>query len=309
MLTNTFVHIPGIGIRSEQKIWACGIHSWNDLLNGDLCHFSPRKRDLSKRTIEESTEHLSQLNPNFFGDRLPSNHYWRLFPEFRESIAYLDIETTGLDSFSNRITTIAVYDGRSIFTYVQGQNLDAFKDDIHKYKVLVTYNGRCFDVPFIQAFFGIKLNQVHIDLRYLLRSVGYTGGLKGCERKAGIDRGDLEGVDGYCAVLLWKDYQASKNHKALETLLAYNVQDVVNLETLMVLSYNLKLRETPFSDSHQLPFPSSPGIPFNADLKTVDKIKTEIRNSGYGRWWQGLVISNDLGGKKGSPILGVDNSR
>jgi len=52
-------------------------------------------------------------------------------------------------------------------------------------------------------FFGIELNQVHIDLRYVLRSLGYTGGLKGCEKQAGIDRGNLEGVDGYFAVLLW----------------------------------------------------------------------------------------------------------
>ena len=93
-----------------------------------------------------------------------------------------------------KITTIAVYDGSSIFTYVQGQNLPEFKEDIQRYKVLVTYNGKCFDIPFLERYFGIKLNQVHIDLRYVLRSLGYAGGLKGCERKAGIDRGDLEGA-------------------------------------------------------------------------------------------------------------------
>lgn len=276
MLTNTFVHIPGVGLKSEEKIWSFGIHSWNDLLTRDLSLFTPKRRDTLKRTTEESHEQLSILNPTFFGERLPSNHYWRLFPEFRQSIGYLDIETTGLDSFSNKITTIAVYDGSSIFTYIQGQNLDDFKEDIQKYKVLVTYNGRCFDVPFLQNHFGIKLNHVHIDLRYLLRSIGYTGGLKGCEKKAGIDRGDLEGVDGYCAVLLWKDYQTGNNHKALETLLAYNVQDVVNLETLLVLTYNLKLRDTPFNDTHQLALPPCPVNPFHADLETIERIKRTI---------------------------------
>jgi uncharacterized protein YprB with RNaseH-like and TPR domain len=276
MLRNTFVHIPGIGMRSEQRIWDSGIHSWNDLLNGDLSHFAPTRRDILKRSIEESNEHLSQLNPNAFGDRLPPNHHWRIFPDFRGSTAYMDIETTGLDSWSNQITTIAVYDGSLIFTYIQGQNLDAFKEDIQRYKVLVTYNGKCFDNPFLERYFGIKLNQVHIDLRYVLRSLGYMGGLKGCERKAGIDRGDLEGLDGYAAVLLWEDYQRNKNPEALETLLAYNVQDVVNLETLMVLSYNLKLKETPFTESHQLDFPSSPAIPFKADLGTIERLKAEM---------------------------------
>ena len=213
---------------------------------------------------------------------MPSAHHWRIFPEFRESIAYVDIETTGLYSWSDQVTTIAVYDGSSIVTYVQGQNLHEFKEDIQKYKVLVTYNGKCFDVPFLESYFGIKLNQVHIDLRYVLKSLGYTGGLKGCERKAGIDRGDLEGVDGYFAVLLWNEYQRNKNDKALETLLAYNIQDVVNLESLMVLSYNLKLKETPFNESHQLAVPSSPRIPFQADLQTIDRIKRAI--GGYMGW-------------------------
>jgi uncharacterized protein YprB with RNaseH-like and TPR domain len=73
------------------------------------------------------------------------------------------------------------------------------------------------------ATFDSSLNQVHVDLRYVLTCFGYTGGLKGCERKAGIDRGDLEGVDGYFSVLLWHEYQRNKNDKALETLLAYNI--------------------------------------------------------------------------------------
>jgi hypothetical protein len=74
----------------------------------------------------------------------------------------------------------------------------------------------------------------------------------------------------------WNEYQRNKNSKALETLLAYNIQDAVNLETLMVLSYNLKLKETPFNESHQLAVPSSPEIPFKADLETIDRIKRAI---------------------------------
>jgi len=276
MLKNTFVHVPGIGIKSEQKIWSSGIHSWDDLDKGDPSFAVRVGKERLERSIEESIEHLSNLNPEFFGNRLPSNHHWRMFPEFKKSIAYLDIETTGLESWSNQITTIAVYDGTSIFTYVQGQNLQEFKEEIQKYKVLVTYNGKCFDVPFIESSFGITMNQVHIDLRYVLKSLGYTGGLKGCEKKAGIDRGELEGVDGYFAVLLWNEFQRTKNHKALETLLAYNIQDVVNLETLMVLAYNLKLKETPFIESHLLELPSPPQFPFQADLKTIERIKRQV---------------------------------
>jgi len=170
------------------------------------------------------------------------------------------------------ITTIALYDGTSIFSYVRGRNLDEFRTDIARYKVIVTYNGRCFDVPFIENDLGIKMNHAHIDLRYVLKSLGYTGGLKGCEKKLGIDREELDGIDGYFAVLLWKDFKAKKNEKALETLLAYNVTDTVNLETLMFTAYNMKLKETPFFHTHQLAAPEPPQNPFTPDMKTVRRI-------------------------------------
>ncbi|MEN3184327.1 MAG: ribonuclease H-like domain-containing protein, partial [Atribacterota bacterium] len=57
----------------------------------------------------------------------------------------------------------------------------------------------------------------------------------------GMHRGKLEGVDGYTAVLLWRKYQDGCP-EALETLLAYNVADTVNLERLMVFAYNEKVR-------------------------------------------------------------------
>jgi uncharacterized protein YprB with RNaseH-like and TPR domain len=273
MLRNTFLHIPGVGLKTEQNIWSGGILSWDDLLREGSAHLSAKKKDLVNQCLQDSMNQLATGNPRHFAEKIPAKQHWRFFPEFRESTAYLDIETTGLDSWGHEITTIALYDGNSIFTYVQGQNLDAFEEDIQRYRVIVTYNGKCFDIPFIESYFRMKVPQVHIDLRYLLRSLGYTGGLKGCEKKAGIDRKELEGVDGYFAVLLWQDYQRTKNEKALETLLAYNIQDVVNLETLILLAYNLKLKETPFVHTHQLPYPPASQIPFKADLEMVERIR------------------------------------
>ena len=97
----------------------------------------------------------------------------------------------------------------------------------------------------------------------------------------GIDRGDLEGIDGYFAVLLWDDFRRKGNQKALDTLLAYNTLDVVNLETLMVAAYNGKLTDTPFLLTHQLPIPSSPGTPFKADRETIERIRRD--SYGYSR--------------------------
>jgi uncharacterized protein YprB with RNaseH-like and TPR domain len=32
MLNNTYIHIPGVGKNLEQKIWAQGIHKWEEFL-------------------------------------------------------------------------------------------------------------------------------------------------------------------------------------------------------------------------------------------------------------------------------------
>ncbi len=272
MLKNTFRHIPGIGAITEEKIWNSGILSWDSFRPPYPDALPERKNRIIGRYLKESEKHLSENNPAYFSDMIPSGLQWRMFPEFRDLAVFLDIETTGLGYYDS-ITTIALFDGRSISWYVNGQNLDNFVKDIFGYRLIISYNGKSFDVPFIERFFGIKLDHAHIDLRFVLSSLGYKGGLKACETALGIDRGDIKGIDGFFAVLLWDDYLKNKNQKALETLLAYNIEDVVNLEKLMTIAYNMNISNTPFS-SLELHEPQSPlQIPFKADKETVERIK------------------------------------
>ena len=276
MLQNTFIHIQGIGAITEQRIWESGLSDWDAFSDDISFPLSVGRKYLLKEGIEESKRHLYQGNPVYFSKCLPANQSWRFFPEFRNSTVYLDIETTGLDRHYNDITTIALYDGHEIKTYVDGQNLDDFIEDIQKYKVIVTYNGKSFDIPFIEHYFNIRLDHANIDLRYVLYSLGFRGGLKGCERQLGMNRGDLSDIDGFFAVLLWGEYQRTGDPKALDTLLAYNIQDTVTLENLMITAYNMKLKDTPFYDTHLITDSPPPVIPYSADLATVDRIKKWI---------------------------------
>ena len=273
MLQNTFLHIPGIGVKTEQRLWEIGIFSWDLCIKIGGSDLSLKKMATMTECLRESKSRMTSLNANYFAERMPASHHWRFFPEFREVTAYLDIETTGLSRYGETITTIALYDGQSIFHYVKDRNLDDFAEDIQRYKVIVTYNGKSFDVPFIEKTFGIELNQAHIDLRYILAGLGYKGGLKSCENQLGFYRGDLADVDGFFAVLLWFDYLNNGNEKALETLLAYNIQDVLTLEHLMVIAYNLKIKDTPFY-RNLLPEPNLPNSPFRADAETVKRIRS-----------------------------------
>lgn len=282
LLTNTFCHLPGVGLLNEKKIWSEGVTSWNDFFSDPLTIPEKYRNKNLFNEVETSLFNLSIKNSLYFNTRLPKGQNWRMFPEFRHSIAYLDIETTGLSDIYNEITTISIYDGNSVYCFVNGENLDEFVSFINNYKLIVTYNGKCFDIPFIERYFKTKLNQAHIDLRYVLKNVGITGGLKGCEKKLGISRNELEGVDGYFAVILWKEYIRNKNIKALETLLAYNIEDVVNLEKLIIHAYNLSLVNTPFAGSLKIDQPhSTVNIPFKADEYLIDKIRRQLSYSSY----------------------------
>jgi uncharacterized protein YprB with RNaseH-like and TPR domain len=273
MLIHTFCHIPRVGTRAEHRLWNAGIHTWDDLSSaGPEALAGTRAADAEiDRFLDQSRIALATEDPAFFAHLLPGHLHWRLYPDFQDSVAYLDIETTGTNH-NDHVTTIALYDGRTIRFYVHGYNMHEFPDDLARYKVLVTYNGKQFDVPYLERAFRIRIPQVHIDLRFVLASMGYTGGLKGCEKQLGIDRGQLDGVNGYFAVLLWREFRKTGNARALETLLSYNIADTVNLAHLMIAAYNQKLATTPFDSRRCLEAHDAPPSPFIPDPDVLAKL-------------------------------------
>jgi uncharacterized protein YprB with RNaseH-like and TPR domain len=273
MLTRTFQHLPGVGPGTEASLWKAGLRQWGDLDRPEGIRLPPRRLSALAAGIGESRKRAMEGDFGYFEALLPAALHWRLFPHVRDRAAYLDIETTGLDAAFGSVTTIALYDGARVRTFIQGRNLDDFPVAVAEYGTLITYNGKCFDVPFLERFFRMRLDQVHIDLRYVLKSLGFGGGLKGCERALGLDRGDLAGVDGFDAVLLWAEWRRTGRTAALETLLAYNTDDVLNLETLMVLAYNRKLAQTPFAGALDLPLPAGVKNPFRADPGLVRRLR------------------------------------
>ncbi len=276
MLKHSFSHLTGIGPKTEARLWARGILSWEDLLlrhdkNGAL------PDPLLAKEIKGSISHLDKRDPVYFETLLPPAHHWRLYPEFRRSTAFLDIETNGIMGRGGYITAISLYDGKEEHYYVRGKNLSDFPRDLRTYDLLVTYNGKTFDIPFIEREFKITVKKAHIDLRHILHGLGYRGGLKGCERAIGIDRGGCEGLNGYSAVLLWKDYMLTGSEGALETLLAYNMQDSVNLEALLLHVCERKLQKTPFLAEFDLRAETPPTPRFSPHAAAVKKVLRRSR--------------------------------
>jgi uncharacterized protein YprB with RNaseH-like and TPR domain len=276
MLRHTFCHLPGVGETTERRLWARGLTTWDAALAGSG-HRLPIDH------LRASAEHYQRGNPAWFAGLLPAAQAWRLFADFRDRCAYLDIETTGMGPTAH-VTTIALYDGRAVRTYVHGRNLTDFVGDVADYRLLVTYNGKSFDLPFLRRALGCRLDQAHIDLRHVLASLGYRGGLKGCERQLGIERPGMEDLDGFAAVLLWYDYRRRQDARALATLQAYNVQDVLNLELLMVEAHNRKLAAlaaAPFAAGYRLPAPVLAANPFRPDPEVVCRVVRQRERLAY----------------------------
>jgi uncharacterized protein len=243
MLQHTFIHIPGIGLATEQRLWESGILHWRDVAN------APKRHQHLARYLETSQAALQQGDITHFRRLASVGESWRVFEHFRSRCAYFDIETTGLSRMDDDITVAGLYDGEGFRTFVHGRNLDALPQALSRYDVIVTFNGACFDLPFVRAKWPTcHLPPLHIDLRQAAGKLGLKGGLKWIERGLGMQRDTaIAAVDGLEAVRLWWAYRRGHRH-ALETLIEYNRADVCNLERLMERCYaDLKGLRIPFS--------------------------------------------------------------
>src|SRR5262249_22157744 len=145
LLRHTFCHLPGVAARTEQRLWAAGLTTWEEALAGMLPPSAPARR-LRAEELRESGRPHARADLAWVDARPPASQSWRLFGEFRGHCAYLDVETTGMAA-ADTVATVALYDGRCVRTYVRGHNLPQFARDVQAYRLLVTYHGKSFDLP------------------------------------------------------------------------------------------------------------------------------------------------------------------
>ncbi|WP_027191682.1 ribonuclease H-like domain-containing protein [Fundidesulfovibrio putealis] len=279
MLGHCFCHLPGVGPKSESSLWDAGIHTWEDFLCAASPPVSAAKAASMRPGLEASREALEAGEADWFAARLRTANSWRLFPHFLPHAGYLDIETDG--ERDPVVTAVALYHQGRVTTYVHGRNMADLEEDLARVKVLVTFNGKCFDVPIIERVLGMRCPKAHVDLRFVLKSLGVSGGLKACEKRFGLSRRELDGVDGWSAVLLWREFERSRSENVLETLLAYNVADVLSLEVLMAHALDELLLTTPFAARKSVAIPSMAENPFAADPDVVEMVRGVVQRPFY----------------------------
>jgi uncharacterized protein YprB with RNaseH-like and TPR domain len=142
--------------------------------------------------------------------------------------AYLDIETCA----GGQVTVVGIYrEDRGFSQLVGGHITDvAIWEALEGVDTICTYNGDRFDLPILE-------NQTRLELRSRFRSldllrecrrVGLKGGLKRMEERFGIARA-TRGMNGWDALHLWARFENEGDQEALQMLLDYNREDVMNL--------------------------------------------------------------------------------
>lgn len=237
-IQSTFIHLNKIGKKLEKELWDKNILCWEEYQN----YYEKNNLffDFKSSKLYESINAYNTKDIKFFTNGLPNNEYYRLALSFPEDVVFLDIETTGLSQYYDHITMIGWSIGEKYNYYVNGiSDKEEFKSDMLKAKIIVTFNGAMFDIPFIKKEFpDINIPECHIDLRFFSRRVGLSGGQKKIEDEINFKRNkSLKDTDGYMATILWDMYKWGSKI-SLEKLIAYNHSDIEGMKA--ILDYTIK---------------------------------------------------------------------
>lgn len=156
--------------------------------------------------------------------------------------AYLDIETCA----GGQVTVVGIYrEDRGLTQLVGGEITDLrLWEALDGVDVVCTFNGDSFDLPVLARQLRVELRGTirSLDLLRECRGRGIKGGLKRLEERFGIGRA-TRGMSGWDAVRLWARYEQEADREALQQLLEYNREDVMNLLALerIVVGVGLEL--------------------------------------------------------------------
>jgi uncharacterized protein YprB with RNaseH-like and TPR domain len=236
--------VRGIRDKTRARLEEQGFKTLADLENHPrFCGESKRIRELLEAgSTEELTEvigaRLSKSHPSVLG--LSGLHEDGDF-------LFLDLETMGL--FAGQPLVVA---GLARLTpdnaiLVEQYVVRDFPDElallaevnqqVAGHKVMVTYNGKSFDLPFLtgrSAYYGIKLKPpgVHFDLLHFSRRA-WRGALDGCSLRSieqsilGISR--ETDLPGELVPEFYYEYLRTGNAGFLKPIVDHNRQDVISL--------------------------------------------------------------------------------
>ena len=196
-------------------------------------------------------------------------YYSKLYNMYFEgkSFAVFDIETTGLSPSNSKVILTGLLlvhpdNTAQVIQYFADQAGDeeavicATMEELEKVDYVITYNGRHFDIPFMEkraAKYGLEFPEIYnLDL-YLLIS-GYAPfkdilpGLKqkNIETYMGLSDGREDLISGKESVELYHRYMETKRFDLEEKILLHNHDDIIQLYKLLPIIEQLDFHKAMF---------------------------------------------------------------
>lgn len=256
LISNTFQHIKGIGAKKEIELWRSGVLTWDDLEKKQNLQLSLFGNEAADSIFLSSKQAIDEDNVDFFSQHLSPQEFYRIALSFPYKTLFLDIETTGLSKYYDTITLVGWCMGKEYGVYIQGDSDEPLRQVLEKASIIVTFNGSLFDIPFLrQKMPELKIPQCHVDLRFLSKRVGLSGGQKVIEAELGIKRKkSVANVIGETAPLLWYKY-CWGDQKALKQLISYNHADIEGMKIIFdeAVKRLLRKNQIPTSINRSLP--------------------------------------------------------
>ena len=234
--------LPGIGIKTEQKLREEGYGNLEDLLEHPRYHKNAEEflEKLQKSPLDCIAQHYSSSHPNLI--------YSSSFREL-DDLIFFDIETLGLKDVPVILIGMAriIDDKIKVTQYLatdltdEKNMLHSFLQNINKETVFVSFNGRSFDLPYVMGrahHHGIRkdLNLHHLDLLHFSRRT-WGDHLPNCRLQTlekhlfGMHR--YEDVPSSQVPSFYKKYLKTGNIGPLIPIVEHNKLDVVTLARIL----------------------------------------------------------------------------
>jgi len=228
-LKSTFFHLKKFNKEKEEQLWNGGVTTIEELektYSENLLF-----EDINNKYIE-SIRAIENKNIKYFKKKITPDEYYRIAYSFYNDVIFLDIETTGLSREYCYITMIGwIYRGKYKY-FIKGNDISELKSDLESAKIIITFNGAIFDLPFIKHEYpGLNIPLLHIDLRFFAKRYNYTGGQKNIEEILKFRRKN-KSINGKEAVVLWYKYLKNDTN-SLKLLIQYNYYDVLGMTYIL----------------------------------------------------------------------------
>lgn len=294
LLRKSFIHLRGVGERTERHLWSQGIHDWDQLSLEAPNIFGAKKLYEIQEDLDLSRKAWDERDLFYFHKTLPSAERWRMIKGGFDDIAYFDIEASGggMPPLAESTVIAFLFRGELLQEHEKKAKRQLIEYILAESSILCTFNGAAYDVPFLAHEFERPFHKAHVDMCHWLRAQGFQGGLKAIQKAfPHLHQRSSMDIDGWDAVKLWRLYEEGID-AALTTLMCYNAEDVLILHPLLVEAYNRQSLAQPEYNAGSLELMPLPGLTTEVDPEVFQRLRS---GGGSNRWsGRGAVPQRNL---------------